>query len=539
MKQLVKNYTFNVTAKTVTLGDFSSGQPVRLDRLLLIVDTTTNQILYNYADSSVSEASISSNNVVTLTALPSGPANADSLAIFYEMSTGDPVYDGGQRTSANSHPVVIASDQSTLPISGVVAVSGSVAVTGSFYPATQAVSVSSLPLPTGAAQEGGNLATLAGAVSSSKLQTNVAQVGGSALSLGQQLAAASLPVVLTSAQLATLTPYGAVTANAGTNLNTSALALETGGNLATVAANTSRTDLTVTGSAAANATPFVSMTLTGQSTYTFVLSGTFSASVQVQVSVDGTTFSNMTSNLSIWNMLTGVTVTGTISSAGTYRVSCAGLAAIRLITTAYSSGTINATAHASYAQDSNQEGAVQAIQSGNWTVGANSSLSSGVPSNAFFMGYQSAAATLIPVKSAAAAGANNGGDAELAAVGYGQYSSAPAAITSGNYSAHQLDKVGQQLVTVGGQTTTAVAAGTSANTVIKSTGGRLCRVLVTATGTNAMSIYDNSTTNSGTIIGALPASPAVGSVYDFQMPAASGITIAGNSSNPGVTMSWV
>ena len=51
---------------------------------------------------------------------------------------------------------------------------------------------------------------------------NLAEVGGSALSLGQQLAAASLPIVLTAAQLSTLTPPAAITN----------YALESGGNLA-------------------------------------------------------------------------------------------------------------------------------------------------------------------------------------------------------------------------------------------------------------------------------------------------------------------
>ncbi len=81
---------------------------------------------------------------------------------------------------------------------------------------------------------------------------NITEIGGVAFSLGQQLAAASLPVVLTAAQITTLTPLStvavtqstspwvvsgtvaatqsgvwSVTANAGTNLNTSALSLET------------------------------------------------------------------------------------------------------------------------------------------------------------------------------------------------------------------------------------------------------------------------------------------------------------------------
>ncbi len=89
-----------------------------------------------------------------------------------------------------------------------------------------------------------------------------------------------------------------------------------------------------------------------------------------------------------------------------------------------------------------------------------------------------------------------------------------------------------------GQSTTALAASASSNTVIKASAGRLARVLVTVSGTGEMDIYDNASTNSGTKIGVVPASAAVGSVYDFQMPAANGITVAGSASNPGVTISW-
>ena len=84
----------------------------------------------------------------------------------------------GQALMVNSDPVVIASDQSALavtgtfwpatqPVSGTVTVgNASLAVTGSFYQATQpvsiaatvAISAASLPLPTGAALD----ATLTG-----------------------------------------------------------------------------------------------------------------------------------------------------------------------------------------------------------------------------------------------------------------------------------------------------------------------------------------------------------------------------------------
>ncbi len=75
----------------------------------------------------------------------------------------------------------------------------SIIVTGTFWQTTQPVSTASLPLPTGAA--------------TSALQTTINTTLGSPM----QASGSS------------------VTANAGTNLNTSALALETGGNLATVA----------------------------------------------------------------------------------------------------------------------------------------------------------------------------------------------------------------------------------------------------------------------------------------------------------------
>jgi len=108
----------------------------------------------------------------------------------------------------------------TLTVSGSVNVGNTVPVTGTFWQTTQPVSASSLPLPTGAAQESGNLATLAGAVTAGKVQANITN--------------SSIPVTGTFYQT-TQPVSGTITANAGTNLNTSLLALETGGNLTTIA----------------------------------------------------------------------------------------------------------------------------------------------------------------------------------------------------------------------------------------------------------------------------------------------------------------
>lgn len=88
----------------------------------------------------------------------------DSTGAEVLGTTADAAY-----TGSGSAGVVAA-------LKGIYAkLAGSIAVTGTFFQATQPVSASSLPLPTGAALEaGGNLATLAGAISSAKMATKSA-----------------------------------------------------------------------------------------------------------------------------------------------------------------------------------------------------------------------------------------------------------------------------------------------------------------------------------------------------------------------------
>jgi len=195
---------------------------------------------------------------------------------------------------AGTQRVVLASNQPAVTVTESN-LDGSVTADGGAAP-TKGVSVLGKTndgtaqyryLPLGA---GGRSVIVEGYAGGTQVPVNVNQVGGAALALGQQLAAGSVPVVLTAAQLAALTPPSAVTANvgttgglaldatltggtakfqqydganvlgtaahpvqvslantgangtpiavtasAGTNLNTSALALESGGNLATLA----------------------------------------------------------------------------------------------------------------------------------------------------------------------------------------------------------------------------------------------------------------------------------------------------------------
>lgn len=60
-------------------------------------------------------------------------------------------------------------------------------------------------------------------------------------------------------------------------------------------------------------------------------------------------------------------------------------------------------------------------------------------------------------------------------------------------------------------------------TIVKNTAGRLASVIVTTSGSAQLNIYDNASQASGTILGAVPANAAVGSVYQFYAPAANGI----------------
>lgn len=108
--------------------------------------------------------------------------------------------------------------------------------------------------------------------------------------------------------------------------------------------------------------------------------------------------------------------------------------------------------------------------------------------------------------------------------------------TKGVPASVQVDLNGT-VVVPGGSATVAVAAGTVADTVVKASTGRLCRILVTTVGTNPLQVYDNASGHTGTIIGQLAASAPVGS-YDFQLPAVNGITVAGNAANPAVTVSY-
>lgn len=121
----------------------------------------------------------------------------------------------GKIVAVNTGAVVIASGT-------ITSITNPVAVTGTFFQATQPISATALPLPAGASTSG--LQTTG--------NTSLSSIDGKIPVLGQALAAASVPVVLAAAQVATLTPLATVAITAAALPLPANAAQETGGNLA-------------------------------------------------------------------------------------------------------------------------------------------------------------------------------------------------------------------------------------------------------------------------------------------------------------------
>ena len=225
-KKLITSYTF--TPGVSTVGTVTIPGTYTLEKFLLITNVTDNIIIYEFDVNSLggTVSAGGGNTTLALTYDTSAMSSGDRLQIFVEEGTSS----GGLTDSELRASAVLAS-------------------------------VSSLPLPTGAAtaanQTSGNssLTSIDGKtpalvsgrmpvdgsgvtqpISGSVSITGTAAVSGPLTDAQLRAAAVSVSGPLTDTQLrATAVPVsGAVTANAGTNLNTSALALETGGNLAAI-----------------------------------------------------------------------------------------------------------------------------------------------------------------------------------------------------------------------------------------------------------------------------------------------------------------
>ena len=102
------------------------------------------------------------------------------------------------------------------------------------------------------------------------------------------------------------------------------------------------------------------------------LTGTFTATAQIQLTTDGTNWINVTGSNSIVNAATGAYMaSGNLTATGMYMVDISGSTGVRVITTAYTSGTITGTSRVvpGVGGSTAIAGIPLVAQSGTWTVG--------------------------------------------------------------------------------------------------------------------------------------------------------------------------
>ena len=85
MKTLIQNYTFNPTAKTITFTDYPS---IRLEGVLVITNTTSNVLVYNFVNPAL--GGTVAGNVLTLTYATGSMSATDRLQVFYDDATVTP-----------------------------------------------------------------------------------------------------------------------------------------------------------------------------------------------------------------------------------------------------------------------------------------------------------------------------------------------------------------------------------------------------------------------------------------------------------------
>lgn len=402
MKQIVQNYSLNTTAKTVTLTDFTA---VHLRRLQLITDVTTNTILYNFADSSVSTATVTG-NVITLSTMGSA-TGTDTLQIIYDTLTGDPTYDtpvlpsgaatAANQTTANASLSTIDTDlKSNITLHAGTNVIGKVGIDQTTPGTTNAVTVT----------DGTNKI----AVKPSGGQGNTLLVEQPSAGTAQADGATNSPSVYTDESFNRITqPTYPYTFNGTTWDRTRSVATgvqAVGVNDGTNTANVLKSDGTAAGQNAQliagtylSSTWSVSAPAAAVSTdagnYKWIsvhITAYTSGTITFQGSNDNATWNSI--NLSQEGVATAATATAT-TGAGLwtgplnfryFRLNITGAGSTNAGTVLFFT---NGGALATYG--------ISAAQSGTWTVGANSTTGSAVPANGFYMAGKDASGNLAGV----------------------------------------------------------------------------------------------------------------------------------------------
>src|SRR5260221_21766 len=362
---------------------------------------------------------------------------------------------------------------------------------------------------------------------------------------------------------------GSVTANAGTNLNTSLLALESGGHLATIDTSTaaSKTDLdTIAGAISSNKIA------------TKAASGDFVdgalATIGAQADASATTDSGTFSYMSLFKrLLAKFPVIGTQTSANSSSVVIAsdqanvpvkggfteiagqGTGVVNAINTDLIPSTdVSAYAFISLQLTGTWSGTLTFQGSNDGVTFSSILLSTLIPSNVNFSQTTTSNNTFVGARmmrylrvrmTSFASNASLAGTLELYTVPPPMFSTylagSASSVQSGTWTVQPGNTQNTTPWLVAGPNANVTQAWNSAaNTVIKGSAGWLYHAIVTTLGTAGLTIYDNATTNSGTPLLVIPASAAVGTIYSFPSGAraVNGITLAGVTNCPAVTFHY-
>jgi hypothetical protein len=212
----IQPVSFDPAAKTL---DFSAWASFDIRKLIAVINDSRNVLIYSKANEGFGLVSFS-NNILALQFDTTLQNSNDKLSIFYD-DLQHVIIDSlpsGLATSINQDDTNAKLESIDLKIpnliSGKIPVdtslsqpltnnelrSSAIAVNGTFWQATQPVSVVSLPLPTDAAT----------ALNQVTGNNNLANIDLKFPSQGQALASASLPVVLPGSQITSLTPPSSV-----------------------------------------------------------------------------------------------------------------------------------------------------------------------------------------------------------------------------------------------------------------------------------------------------------------------------------------
>lgn len=119
MKTLLETYTFSPSTQQIT---FPSTLSLSLEQLLLITNTTTNTIIYNFADPSAGGAL--ANNVLTLDYNTTSMSSSDKLQIYFDNQFTpasdellDALYELTNRLSVLPNVKGVSSDLRVTPLS--------------------------------------------------------------------------------------------------------------------------------------------------------------------------------------------------------------------------------------------------------------------------------------------------------------------------------------------------------------------------------------------------------------------------------------